>query len=274
MRTKQPITFWTMLVGAVVAVAVGGWLTLTLWPGDTDEIPSAQAAVADACANASELNHFDAVITSYREDGSQTGGRTEMTVNKSGYREMNYFDGILESEIVRTYTLDDSDAGRSDTQARSYDITQYHRPTGGSWEVSELSYETAGSGPEFCGYAADSFNTMRRVGSTTLNGESVTQYEGTIDLAGERWDATWQFWVNSEGRLVQLKVTRLGVGIQTNYSGFNEVNVIAAPLGSSAAHSEDGASEESNEEATEEPTEEPTLEPTEAATVTEVGRES
>ena len=87
------------------------------------------------------------------------------------------------------------------------------------------------SGPAFCGWSTEEFQNLTRIGTETLNGATTTKYAAARDPAGDKWDATWEFWVTDAGQLTQMVIHMRDGKAKLVYYDFNEVNVITPPVG-------------------------------------------
>ena len=227
--------FWVSFVGIVAAVVLGAWWSLMLVPEFGDEeiyIATAQEAMEDACSNGRLLNYADITLTSYDSDWTPSGYRVETRASRTAYAVQTFIDDVLESETVRiTRELDRPGARSSENTAAMIEVTEYSRPAGGQWEMSQFTEEGADSGPAFCGWGTENFQNLTRVGTETLNGATTTKYEAARDPAGDKWDATWEFWVTDAGQLTQMVIHTRDGKAKLVYYDFNEVNVITPPVG-------------------------------------------
>ena len=227
--------FWVSFIGIVAAVVLGAWWSLMLVPEFGEEdiyIATAQEAMEDACSNARLLNYMDITLTTYSSDWTPSGYRVEARASRTAYAEQTFIDDVLESETVRiTRELDRPGARSSENTAAMIEVTEYSRPAGGQWETSQFTEEEVASGPAFCGWSTEEFQNLTRIGTETLNGATTTKYAAARDPAGDKWDATWEFWVTDAGQLTQMVIHMRDGKAKLVYYDFNEVNVITPPVG-------------------------------------------
>ena len=202
--------FWVSFIGIVAAVVLGAWWSLMLVPEFGEEdiyIATAQEAMEDACSNARLLNYMDITLTTYSSDWTPSGYRVEARASRTAYAEQTFIDDVLESETVRiTRELDRPGARSSESTAAMIEVTEYSRPAGGQWETSQFTEEEVASGPAFCGWSTEEFQELTRIGTETLNGATTTKYAAARDPAGDKWDATWEFWVTDAGQFTQMVI--------------------------------------------------------------------
>ncbi len=201
-------------------------------------IATAQEAMEDACSNARLLNYMDITLTTYDSDWVPSGYRVETRASRTAYAEQTFIDDALESETVRIKReLNGALARSSENTSALIEITEYHRPAGGQWEMSQFTEEEADSEPAFCGWSTENFQTLTRVGTENLSGTTTTKYEATRAPPGEQWDATWEFWVSDAGQLTQMVFHTRDSKAKLVYFDFNEVNQIRPPVGPSPSPS-------------------------------------
>lgn len=230
----RSVLLWVSFVGIVTAFVLGAWGSLMLLPEfgeDEVYVASAQEALEDACSSARLLNYVDVTLTTYDPDGTPSGYRVESRASRQAQSSQTFIDGALQSETIRlTRDLDSSVTRASESTTAMIEITEYTRPSGGQWEMSQFTEEKTESGSAFCGWSTDNFQTLARVGTEILNGATTTKYEAARDLPGDQWDATWEFWVTDAGQMVQMVIHRRDGKAKMVYYDFNGVNVIRPPI--------------------------------------------
>ena len=227
-----------LLVALSCVGAVVWWLT-------SGEPLSAQEQVADACANSEPVESVDFTINWYDPEGNLAArdiGHTTATgmyiqhydpnAPNTGPRSNNSgrSDGLM-SESIQIWG---SDALTRAAPGESVSVSKYQRGyEGGQWTRWEARQDSspggAGSNNRFCSWDLDRFTTFVYNGTETLDGVSTKKFTGTIQYTLDRTDV-WEFWVNGDGEVPLNKLTTNGYVLETISSGFNEPNVIAAPV--------------------------------------------
>ena len=233
--------------------------------------------MTDACADAEVIDRLDAVIRGYDPDGV-LAWRVDVEVSPEGYITRGHDviyppgsgvrsdgaggEGHITTERIRLWDRPRSSYTRS-SDSRPAQIVTTHYGRGlenGQWTEWVVSERTTDNPPEvvnsFCGYDVDRFTTFVYDAEERLDGVRVKKFTWHLPLYGGERDR-WEFWVDSEGRLIKNIRTVLDESgtahgsIDTVASGWNEPNVVTAPVM--------GGSKPS-------PAATPTLEPTHAPT--------
>ena len=207
----------TLALGAVVISMAG----LALWMSLRDSPASAQEIVQNACAKFGKVDAYDLTsrVVSYETIGV---GPEELYNEWSGKGEFDGGNYRVESQEV---TGEHREVGYIRVGDVGYREASLKRGTSGRNWTGKLGDWTAlvqgmGSNP-LCPTATD----YRDLGSTTLNGEEVKRYTDApvtggqaysleelkeIPADGEGRRNTVEFWVNSNGELVQVYGTLWG----------------------------------------------------------------
>ena len=194
-----------LLVGALLAAAIVWWLV-----PDSSTL-SAQEVMEDACADASTLTSYDAVISaedvpwrieaeiSQSQDGAiSIVSRTYDSSDSA--RSLSASSGVtLESERVYIFdapprpTPANSREAATTPQAVDVGVTAYGRRMENgewtAWEVGRTSRGTMESDPGniFCGEILSQFATFRYNGQEQINGIQTRKYTGTIEMPEPVW---------------------------------------------------------------------------------------
>ena len=258
----------------VVALAVAA---LVWWLIPEGTPVSAQQAIDDACAD-SDLEYVDFTMRLIYEGTPADSIRRdqpppqdppyhhEFQVTETSQRRVSYERNTAISERVAIYPTLEADGSRS--TATEIEYTAYSRGIGddgqwGEWTMAEHSEPPPSNirpGNMFCGFARADFHDLQDLGQETVQGVRTRRFVATIESDGDpaqvgKWDARLELWIDENGRYIQVKDMRPynGSGILYVFSGWNEPNVITAPV---------LATPETTPKPILEPTPEPTLEPT------------
>ena len=211
----------------------------------------------DACADASTLTSYDAVISaedvpwrieaeiSQSQDGAiSIVSRTYDSSDSA--RSLSASSGVtLESERVYIFdapprpTPANSREAATTPQAVDVGVTAYGRRMENgewtAWEVGRTSRGTMESDPGniFCGEILSQFATFRYNGQEQINGIQTRKYTGTIEMPEPVWgNYRFEYWVGPNGRIVRNDRTNLSnnATVTATFSNWGEVNVVTAPV--------------------------------------------
>ena len=243
LRTR-PFLWLAAGIPVVLAVAAVVW-----WLVQDSGTLSAQELMEDACADPSSITAYDATITtggapwrleaeiSRSQDGAiSLISRIYDNSNNAGARVGNTPD----SETIYIFNAPPADsAARTDAAPQVVDVggTVYGRSQENgewtAWTANRISHDVLdGAIPTFCGMPLSHFTSFEYNGQEQVNGVRTKKYTGLIDRPGTEWDFRFEFWV-ANGRVVRNDRTRLApdsATIKTTFYGWNEPNVIVAPV--------------------------------------------
>ena len=225
------------LLAATLSVA-----TIIWWLLPSSAPTSAQQAIEDACANSEAYDHVD-VIMQVVPEGGEPRGWIEVEVGSAGMHIRDYYeDGTFISESITIWSTpipsDSGVVGAASNQVRS---ASFHRNLErdnqwNDWSFSEEEFEISQSVNTFCSHSLEKFSDFQYIGQETVNGVLSRHFSGVIDADGDPnnagfLDQRWDFWIGLDGRPVRHTITTLasGTSLVATYSGYGEVNVIAAP---------------------------------------------
>ncbi len=203
------------------------------WPGGAT---NPQEVITDTCADLWVLGHFDITIQPFNSEGN-VPQLVEYEVNVAGYHRRIYDTSGADRRIIsEMYRILAPRGARPLTHGDLAEYTNYYRGFAGNvasdWTTDTDSGEIDLESAKFCGFHMDTLINLQSHGQETLNGVTTTRYSATVEFPGDLPDDLWEFWIDSSGRVVQMKATDvdIGVGQLVTYSGWGEPNIVVAPI--------------------------------------------
>ena len=242
---RQTIGDNKLAAGCFVLAAALSIVTILWWliPGNAPI--SARQAIEDACAGAEAYDYADIHMQMVPATGEPRGW-TEFEASSAGIHLRNYHqDGTFLSErIIIWSTPIPSGSGAAGAASDQGEVAFYDRKLAGEnqwgdWEVTINRGRLAirENTDTFCSHPLDDFSDFQYLGQETVNGVRSRHFSGVIDADGDPdnaglLDQRWDFWIGLNGRPVRHTITNLHTGsaLVSTYSGYGEVNVIAAPV--------------------------------------------
>ena len=221
-------------------------------PKETPPV-SAQQVLADACADAADLEYMDFTTRLIYYVPANPARSNEPIPEDPPYhyeyeatthtQRMVMYEGnnVLKEQITILPEIDDTVHRSTEMWV---DFTTYTRvkDDDGEWEewfMDEHSYPHPPSNTSgvFCKFSRDTFETIEDHGQETVHGVQTRKFVATIESDGDPtqagpYDARLEMWVDSNGRYIQAKDMHPynGSAMLYVFSGWGEENIITVPV--------------------------------------------
>ena len=211
-------------IGALALLGVAAVVPLAFWLVNLRSAPTAEAAVAQACAAIEAEDSFDIRLVHW---GDTPRGRYEMVSS------------IEFSGNLKRYTHTESMAGVSSgitsvTIVDTVDRTSYMRDRfTNEWKAVQYSGEEKfpHTRDSICPDLTDASVTF--IGEETIDGQQTRKY--SYETVTKLFD--WYFWIDSNGWLIKVESTKLGArAARTVQSGGAELRASATISGRGEAN--------------------------------------